>query len=91
MGKSTYDNTVHFDEHHYSPRIAAAFADRFANEAAEKSLRADHKRVALRIDTTNDGGERAKLALELERIDREIKRVCTNRTDIERIIEEARA
>jgi hypothetical protein len=91
MAKATYDNTVHFDEHHYSPTIAAAFADRESNEATERRLRLEHRRLVERIDGTTDGSERAKLVAAMQEADREIRDTVARRKDIEERIREVTA
>lgn len=92
MAKAQYDNTVHNDEFHYNPTIAAAFADRESNEATEKRLRTEHRRLTERMDNGSmQQSERAKGVLELDRLDREIRETVARRKDIEERIKEVTA
>ena len=93
MAKAQYDNTVHNDEHHYNVSIAAAFADREANEATEKRLRAEHRRLVERLDTGDlrDFSDRNAANNRLAAIDREIRETVERRKTIEEQIKEATA
>lgn len=89
MSKAQYDNTVHNDEFHYNPTIAAAFADRESNEATEKRLRTEHRRLVERMDNGSMlQSERTTANLELERLGREIRDTVSRRKDIEERIKE---
>ena len=84
------DTTIHYDEFHPDPRVAARYADVQASFTAEKHLREDHKRAVVKLDGGGlNASERAATVRERDRLSREIARVGRERKDIEARAEEA--
>lgn len=87
--KQPVDNTVHYDEFHPDPKVAARFSDRAANDTAAKHLAEDRKRVESRLaDGGLDGNSRRALYVERDRIITEARRVGNDRPGIEERIKE---
>jgi flagellar motility protein MotE (MotC chaperone) len=89
--RTTKDFAIPMDEFHPKPSIAAAFADRKANDSALEHLATDAKRVEDKLRALDsDSTERRRLEEERNRITALIVQCRADRVEIDRIIEEAK-
>jgi hypothetical protein len=88
--RSTSDFAITMDEFHPSPSIAAAFADRNANEAAMKNLLVERQRLIRKRDSAQDMSARRAATRELEENLMLSNLTVEDRKEIDRIIQEAK-